>query len=76
MAKVGKKPQVAEHGTTIDAGKGQDYTWQCTCGAIHVLPTYVLAHWGEELVHTCDCKVIRSVLQGMITTPSKSEEGE
>lgn len=41
--------------------------WQCECGEEHVAGVYVMAHWDEELIHTCDCGRKHSTLRGYVT---------
>lgn len=37
----------------------------CTkCGTFNRYPSYVYAHWYEELIHTCDCKQKHRIKNG------------
>lgn len=40
-------------------------SFKCSeCGKNHQFTMYVLAHWGERLLHTCDCGAQHSIRHG------------
>jgi hypothetical protein len=42
------------------------------CDNYNAYPTYVFAHWDEDLHHTCECGTINVILQGeVINTNTK-----
>ena len=41
-------------------------TFKCRkCGKSHPFTMYVLAHWGDCLLHTCDCGAQHSIRRGV-----------
>lgn len=39
--------------------------FRCECGKFHEFPSYVLAHWYDLIVHTCDnCGAKHQVVAG------------
>lgn len=53
--------------------------WKCECGAKHEFGVYVMAHWDETLVHTCQsCGRKHNVRRGLVTLikPTKAKNKE
>lgn len=40
--------------------------YTCPCGKFHPAGGWGAAHWGERLVHNCDCGRTNTVLRGRI----------
>lgn len=39
----------------------------CECGEFNPFGVYVMAHWYEALIHTCDCGRRHTVRAGKVT---------
>lgn len=49
-------------------------SFNCTkCGKNHHFTAYVIAHWDDKLVHTCDCGALHNIRRG-IATPIKGKK--
>jgi transcription elongation factor Elf1 len=46
--------------------------FRCACSRLHVLSTYVFAHFHETLFHTCDCGRKNIIKSGVVQTPIKA----
>lgn len=48
--------------------------WKCICGEAHKLGGYVAAHWDDELTHTCECGIERTLESGFLTFTGKKKK--
>jgi hypothetical protein len=47
--------------------KGEEIGHVClNCGKHHVWGGYVMAHWRDDLTHTCNCGQISSIQEGVV----------
>ena len=44
--------------------------WECPCGVKESPGMWASAHWDFELIHTCDCGIVRTLCGGKLSTPS------
>lgn len=44
------------------------------CGKEHLFPSYVYAHWTEQITHECDCGVKHNVLRGIAIRVKSSQK--
>ena len=46
---------------------------RCECGADHMFPSYVFAHWEVELIHKCECGRSNVICRGKVKIEKKGE---
>jgi|3_EtaG_2_1085321.scaffolds.fasta_scaffold184596_2 hypothetical protein len=47
-------------------------SYVCECGEEHQFPSYVFAHWGDEIVHTCNkCGQKWEIYEGLVNKVEK-----
>lgn len=59
------RPARGDEAATYD--KDGVTAWKCLqCGKENTFSPYVMAHWRDELTHTCECGAKHSVLGGNV----------
>ena len=48
--------------------------YRCECGADHMFPSYVFAHWEVELIHKCECGRSNVICRGKVKIEKKEKE--